>query len=134
MRARPEIRPHLIAHRMKRWLDIARCPIMNTRVPTWKARRNYRALARKHPEIASALGYTEAMLYPSPLHGIQQQEAPALPLDGNLPAQEDKLPKPPESPPAADNSAPCQAPENQPARLPAAGAMRRLWELDDEVL
>ena len=34
MNARKEIRDHLIAVRMKVWLDIARCPIMNTKVPT----------------------------------------------------------------------------------------------------
>jgi hypothetical protein len=38
MRAGKEIRPHLLAQRMKLWLNIARCPIMNRRVPTWRAR------------------------------------------------------------------------------------------------
>jgi len=130
MRARPEIRPHLIAHRMKRWLDIARCPLMNIRVPTWKARRNYRALVRRYPEIASALGYSEALSYPSPLHGLAPSKLPSQ--DGSLPAQEDKPPEPPESPPAADNSVPGQTPDNQPARLPAV--TRHLWALEDEVL
>jgi hypothetical protein len=63
---------------MRRWLDIAQCPIINIRVPTWKARKNYRNLVRRYPEIASALGYTEAMSYTSPLHGlwspVQQEE------------------------------------------------------------
>jgi hypothetical protein len=134
MRARPDILPHLIAHRMKRWLDIARCPIMDAKVPTWKARRNYRALVRKYPEIAERLGYSEAMSYPSPLHGIQQQEPPALPKDGNVPARDDKHPEPPESPAVADNSALGQATENQPAPPRATGAPRRLWSLEDEVL
>ena len=127
MRARPEILPYLIAARMRRWLDIARCPLMNIRVPTWKARRNYRALVRRYPEIASALGYSEALSYPSPLHGLAPSKLPSQ--DGSLPAQEDKPPEPPESPPAADNSVPGQ--ENQPAPLPAP---LHPWSLEDEVL
>ena len=71
MRARPEIAPYLIAHRMQRWLDIVLCPIMNTRVPTWKARRNYRHLVRRYPEIAARLGYSEALSFPSPLHDLE---------------------------------------------------------------
>src|SRR5207245_7647626 len=71
MRARPEIAPYLIAHRMQRWLNIVRCPIMNTRVPTWKARRNYRHLVRRYPEIAARLGYSEALSFPSPLHDLE---------------------------------------------------------------
>jgi len=71
MRARPEIAPYLIAHRMQRWLDIVLCPIMNTRVPTWKARRNYRHLVRRYPEIAARLGYSEALSFPSPLHNLE---------------------------------------------------------------
>ena len=71
MRARPEIAPYLIAQRMQRWLDIVRCPIMNTRVPTWKARRNYRHLVRRYPEIAARLGYSEALSFPSPLHDLE---------------------------------------------------------------
>jgi len=76
MRARPEIRPHLIAHRMKRWLDIARCPIMDVKVPTWRARRNYRAFVRKYPEIAERLGYSEALSFPSPLHDLRRPAVP----------------------------------------------------------
>jgi hypothetical protein len=83
MRARPEIVPHLIASRMKRWLDIALCPLVDIRVPTWKARKNYRALVRKYPEIAAALSFTEDMTFPSPLHGlrspVQQPAVPAPP-------------------------------------------------------
>src|SRR6266404_1285078 len=62
MNARKEIRTHLVAARMKVWLDIARCPILNTGVPTWRARKNFWSLCRKHPEIASRLGYTEALI------------------------------------------------------------------------
>jgi hypothetical protein len=133
MKASPETRPHLLAARMARWLDIARCPLVDLRVPTWKARKNYRALVRRYPQIASALGYTEAMSYASPLHALQQQEWSGLPLDSNLPARENKLPEAPESPTVANNSVPCQVTENHSAP-PAAGAPRHLWTLEYEVL
>jgi hypothetical protein len=45
---------------MKYWLDIAQCPLVNLRVPTWRARKNFWFLCRKYPEIAAALGLTEA--------------------------------------------------------------------------
>jgi hypothetical protein len=118
---------------MTRWLDLAQCPIINTRVPTWKARKNYRNLVRKYPQIASALGYTEAMSYTSPLHALQQQEWFGLPLDSNLPARENKLPETPEFSTVANNSVPCQVIENQPAP-PPAGAPRHLGTMEDEAL
>src|SRR5438132_9958314 len=78
MNAPEPIRHHLIAARMKVWLDIAPCPIMNTKVPTWKARKNFWSLCRKHPEIAARLGYTEALIIPSPLHDLKPTpESPA---------------------------------------------------------
>ena len=78
MNARQEIRDHLIAVRMRRWLDIARCPLINTKMPTWKARKNFWSLCRKHPEIAARLGYTEALIIPSPLHDLKPTpESPA---------------------------------------------------------
>src|SRR5437667_11798701 len=78
MNARKEIRDHLIAIRMRRWLDIARCPLINTKMPTWKARKNFWSLCRKHPEIAARLGYTEALIIPSPLPDLKPTpESPA---------------------------------------------------------
>src|SRR5438128_626668 len=78
MNARQEIRDHVIAVRMRRWLDIARCPLINTKMPTWKARKNFWSLCRKHPEIATRLGYTEALIIPSPLHDLKPApESPA---------------------------------------------------------
>ena len=76
MNARKEIRDHLIAIRMRGWFDIARCPLINTKMPTWKARKNFWSLCRKHPEIAARLGYTEALIIPSPLHGLMTAERP----------------------------------------------------------
>jgi hypothetical protein len=119
---------------MRHWLDIAQCPIINIRIPTWKARKNYRNLVRRYPEIATALGYSEAMSYTSPLHVLQQQESSALPLDSNLPARESKLPEAPEFSTVANNSVPCQVIENHPVPQPPAGAPRHLWTLEDDVL
>ena len=77
MNARKEIRDHLIAIRMRGWFDIARCPLINTKMPTWKARKNFWSLCR-HPEIAARLGYTEALIIPSPLHDLKPTpESPA---------------------------------------------------------
>ena len=64
MHARDENRPYLIAARMKRWLEIVRTPLLDLRCPAWKARRNYLKLVRRYPEIATALGYTEALSSP----------------------------------------------------------------------
>ena len=78
MNAREQIREHLLAIRMKYWLDIARCPIVNTRVPTWRARKNFWSLCRKHPKIAARLGYSEALIIFSPLHDLKPApESPA---------------------------------------------------------
>ena len=116
MNARQEIRDHLIAVRMRRWLDIARCPLINTKMPTWKARKNFWSLCRKHPEIATRLGYTEALIIPSPLHGISSSKPPVF--DPPTPARE--------QPPAA----------RTPAYAPPAmsGGVPRTVLLDDEVL
>ena len=78
MNARKEIRDHLIAIRMRGWFDIARCPLINTKMPTWKARKNFWSLCRKHPEIATRLGYTEGLIIPSPLPDLKPTpESPA---------------------------------------------------------
>ena len=116
MNARKEIRDHLLAARMKAWLDIARCPIMNTKVPTWKARKNFWSLCRRHPEIAARLGYTEALIIPSPLHGLPSAKPPVI--DPPTPARE--------QPPAA----------RTPAYAPPAmsGGVPRTVLLDGEVL
>jgi hypothetical protein len=132
MKAHPENAVHLIAARMTRWLDILRCPLVDIRVPTWRARRNFRALVRKYPEIATALGYTESLSFPSPLHGLTLSKL--LPLSSNLPARENKLPEAPESPMVANNSVPPQVTESHPVPQPPARAPRHLWTPEDEVL
>src|SRR5437899_11488025 len=107
MNARQEIRDHLLAVRMRRWLDIARCPLINTKMPTWKARKNFWSLCRKHPEIAARLGYTEAFIIPSPLHDFSpanpvveppaqaEEQPPATPTPAyTSPAMTGGLPRP----------------------------------------
>src|SRR5438309_10378091 len=65
MNARKEIRDHLLAARMKRWLDIARCPLVNLRCPTWRARKNFWALQKRYPDLARRLGLTETSVFES---------------------------------------------------------------------
>jgi hypothetical protein len=54
MNARPEIKDALLLKKMNHWLLRARCPQMNPRVPTWKARKNYWSLVRRYPALAAA--------------------------------------------------------------------------------
>src|SRR5207247_11432130 len=61
MNARKEIRDHLIAIRMRGWVDIARCPLINTKMPTWKARKNCWSLCRKRAAVAARLGHSQAL-------------------------------------------------------------------------
>jgi len=63
MNAREEIRDHLLVRRMKYWRDIARCPLINTKVPTWRARKNFWSLVRRHPALAAAHGLTAASVF-----------------------------------------------------------------------
>ena len=67
MNAKPAIREHLIARRMKYWLDIARTPLMNTKVPTWRARKNFWALQKRHPDLPKRLGLTLVSVFGSDL-------------------------------------------------------------------
>jgi hypothetical protein len=53
MRARAEIYEHLIAEKMRHWLELCR-QIPFTRkceYPLWKARKNYWALQKRHPNL-----------------------------------------------------------------------------------
>ena len=63
MNARKEIQDHLLVKKMKYWLGIARCPLINTRVPTWRARKNFWHLCKKHPDLAKRLGLTEVSVF-----------------------------------------------------------------------
>jgi len=63
MNARKEIRAHLIIRRMKYWLAIAQCPLVNPRVRTWRARKNFWHLCRKYSDLAARLGLTETSVF-----------------------------------------------------------------------
>jgi hypothetical protein len=63
MNARREIRDALLVRRMKHWLAIARCPLVNLRVPTWRARKNYWALLKRYPELAAAHGLNATSVF-----------------------------------------------------------------------
>jgi hypothetical protein len=104
------------------------CPLVNTKVPTWKARRNYRHLVRRYPQIAAALGYTEALSFPSPLSPVQQPVVPVPPRKEF-----------PSGSPTADvtNPAPARrfAEQITGSQLePSASAVPRMFSLEDEVL
>jgi hypothetical protein len=63
MNARREIRDALLIRRMKYWRGIARCPLLNPRIPTWRARKNFWALLRKHGALAAANGLTATSVF-----------------------------------------------------------------------
>jgi hypothetical protein len=63
MNARKEIRDAILLRRMKHWLAIGRCSLVNTKVPTWRARKNYWALLRKHEALAAANGLTATSVF-----------------------------------------------------------------------
>jgi hypothetical protein len=59
MNAGKHIYDLLIAQSMKRWHDLVRTPIINRKVPTSYARRQFRTLLRKYPLVAARYGFTE---------------------------------------------------------------------------
>ena len=59
MHARKPVRDILVARKMRRWCDIARCPSLDRRYKPGRARKNYWYLWRKYPEIAAKLGLHE---------------------------------------------------------------------------
>lgn len=58
MNARKEIKDALLIRRMRHWLAVVRCPLVNTKIPTWKVRKNFWALQKKHAALAAAHGLT----------------------------------------------------------------------------
>ena len=64
MRARPEIRQHLLARKMQRWALIGRYPSAFPNCPASRARRNFSRLLAKYPKIAERLGLTPLSAYP----------------------------------------------------------------------
>jgi hypothetical protein len=63
MHARKPVRNILIARKMRRWCDVARCPALDPRCPPGRARKNFWHLWRRYPEIAAALGLKEMSVF-----------------------------------------------------------------------
>jgi hypothetical protein len=61
--ARPEVREILIRQKLHRWHSIVRCPLLDLKCATTRARRNCLRLMAKYPEIAQELGITVASVY-----------------------------------------------------------------------
>lgn len=64
MRARPQLRQHLLAAKMKRWALIGCNPSAFPHCPASKARRNFSRLLAKYPELAARLGLDVLSAYP----------------------------------------------------------------------
>jgi hypothetical protein len=59
MHARPEVKEILIARKLLRWSAIAKCPLIDLRCPTARARKNYWRLFHRYREIAERIGLHE---------------------------------------------------------------------------
>jgi hypothetical protein len=64
MNARPQVRQHLLAIRMKRWAQIGRSPSTYSTYRSAQARKNFARLLAKYPEIAQRLGLDTLSPYP----------------------------------------------------------------------
>ena len=64
MRARPQVRQHLLAAKMKRWAQIGRSPSAYSNYQSAQARKNFARLLAKYPEIAERLGLDALSAYP----------------------------------------------------------------------
>jgi hypothetical protein len=64
MRAKPQLREHLLATKMKKWAIIGRCPAAYTNCSPARARRNFSRLMSRYPELARRLGMTAISAYP----------------------------------------------------------------------
>jgi len=64
MRARPEVRDILIAHKMRYWSLRAQYPTSFPNCRPSRARRNFARLLAKYPQIAERLGLDALSAYP----------------------------------------------------------------------
>jgi len=64
MRARPQLRQHLLARSMQKWALIGRHPSAYPNCPASRARRNFARLLAKYPQIAERLGIDALSAYP----------------------------------------------------------------------
>lgn len=65
MRAKPQLREHLLATKMKRWALIGRCPSAYPNCSPERARRNLSRLMSRYPELARRLGMDALSAYPA---------------------------------------------------------------------
>ena len=65
MRARPEVREHLLATKMRKWAMIGRHPSAYSNCSPARARRNFSRLFCRYPQIAQRLGMTLLSAYPA---------------------------------------------------------------------
>lgn len=63
MNARSEIKDALLLTKINFWLLRARHPQISPRVPVWRARKNYWALVRRYPALASRHGLTATSVF-----------------------------------------------------------------------
>jgi hypothetical protein len=64
MRARPQVREHLLARSMQKWALIGRYPSGHPNTSVARARRNFARLLGKYPHIAERLGLTMLSSFP----------------------------------------------------------------------
>lgn len=64
MRARPEVRDILIAHKLRYWSLRAQYPTAFPNCSAFRARRNVLRLLAKYPQIGKRLGLTVLSAYP----------------------------------------------------------------------
>ena len=64
MRARAQVREHLLATKMRKWALIGQHPFVDPTCPPARARRNFARLCARYPEIARRLGMSPLSAYP----------------------------------------------------------------------
>jgi hypothetical protein len=64
MHARPEVREHLLATKMRKWALIGQHPAAYPNCSPARARRNFARLLARHPATARRLGMTLLSAYP----------------------------------------------------------------------
>jgi hypothetical protein len=64
MRAKPQLREHLLATKMKRWAIIGRCPSAYPNCSPARARRNFSRLLAKYPDLARQMNLDILSAYP----------------------------------------------------------------------
>jgi hypothetical protein len=63
MNGRKSVREILLAKALQKWCLIACHSFVDRSCPQWRARKNYRRLYEKYPEIAAKIGLHEFSAY-----------------------------------------------------------------------